>query len=39
LSFRERAKAEAHDVFVYCIHEAKLRAPAAAMARIKRLNR
>ncbi len=32
-----RAKKEPRDVFVYFIHEAKVRAPAAAMALIERL--
>jgi uncharacterized protein YecE (DUF72 family) len=32
-----RAKAQPRDVFVYFIHEAKVRAPAAAMALIERL--
>ena len=31
------AKQEPRDVFLYFIHEAKLRAPAAAMALIERL--
>jgi uncharacterized protein YecE (DUF72 family) len=33
------AKAERRDVFVYVIHEGKIRAPAAAMALIERLNK
>ena len=32
-----QAKAAPRDVFVYFIHEGKLRAPAAAMALIERL--
>ncbi|MGB8239337.1 MAG: DUF72 domain-containing protein, partial [Pseudolabrys sp.] len=31
------AKKEPRDVFLYFIHEAKIRAPAAAMALIERL--
>jgi hypothetical protein len=31
-------KAKPRDVFIYFIHEGKLRAPAAAMALIERLN-
>ena len=34
---RNRAKAKARDVFVYFIHEGKVRAPAAAMALIERV--
>jgi uncharacterized protein YecE (DUF72 family) len=34
----KKAKAQARDVFVYFIHEGKVRAPAAAMALIERLN-
>jgi uncharacterized protein YecE (DUF72 family) len=34
-----KAKAQPRDVFVYFIHEAKVRAPAAAMALIERLPR
>jgi uncharacterized protein YecE (DUF72 family) len=33
------AKASARDAFVYFIHEGKVRAPAAAMALIERLDR
>ena len=34
---KESAKKQPRDVFVYFIHEAKIRAPAAAMALIERL--
>ncbi len=34
---KKRAKAQPRDVFIYFIHEAKVRAPAAAMALIERL--
>jgi uncharacterized protein YecE (DUF72 family) len=34
---KSKAKAEPRDVFVYFIHEGKVRAPAAAMELIKRL--
>jgi len=34
---KTRAKRQARDVFIYFIHEAKLRAPAAAMGLIERL--
>jgi uncharacterized protein YecE (DUF72 family) len=34
---KESAKKEPRDVFMYFIHEAKVRAPAAAMALIERL--
>jgi uncharacterized protein YecE (DUF72 family) len=34
----QRAPAEPRDVFVYFIHEGKVRAPAAAMALLERLN-
>ena len=33
----KKAKAQPRDVFVYFIHEGKVRAPAAAMALIERL--
>ena len=35
----KKAKAQARDVFVYFIHQGKVRAPAAAMALIERLGR
>jgi len=35
----KKAKAQPRDVFVYFIHEGKVRAPAAAMALIERLDR
>ena len=34
---KRKAKAQPRDVFVYFIHEGKVRAPAAAMALIERL--
>ena len=35
----KKAKAAPRDVFVYFIHEAKVRAPAAAMALIERVGK
>ena len=34
-----KAKKQPRDVFIYFIHEAKVRAPAAAMALIERVGR
>ncbi len=39
VEFKPPAKAQARDVFVYFIHEGKVRAPAAAIALIERLKR
>ncbi len=36
---KPRGKAQPRDVFIYFIHEAKVRAPAAAMALIERLKK
>ena len=37
-SARRKAKAKPRDVFAYVIHEGKVRAPAAAMALIEKVN-